>query len=77
MVASEYKGGARGDELLQSVELQAREQGLKKLFVLTTKTAHWFIERGFMETQVEQLPHEKKSLFNLQRNSKVFTRELS
>lgn len=77
VVASEYKGGARGDELLQSVELQAREQGLKKLFVLTTKTAHWFIERGFMETQVEQLPHEKKSLFNLQRNSKVFTRELS
>ncbi len=76
VVASEYKGGARGDELLRAVEKQARGQGLEKLFVLTTKTAHWFIERGFVESNVDQLPKEKKALFNLQRNSKVFIRDL-
>lgn len=76
VVASEYKGGARGDELLRAVEKQAKGQGLEKLFVLTTKTAHWFIERGFVESNVDQLPKEKKALFNLQRNSKVFIRDL-
>lgn len=77
VVAAEYKGGARGDELLRAVEKQARQQGLEKLFVLTTKTAHWFLERGFVESNVNQLPNEKKALFNLQRNSKVFIRDLS
>ncbi len=77
VVSAEYKGGARGDELLQAIEERARQQGLKQLFVLTTKTAHWFIERGFCESDVETLPNEKKAFFNLQRNSKVFTRDLS
>lgn len=77
VVSSEYKGGARGDELLQAIEQHAREQGLEQLFVLTTKTAHWFVERGFVESDVEQLPGEKKALFNLQRNSKVFIRNLA
>ncbi len=76
VVSAEYKGGARGDTLLQAVQQRAREQGLEKLFVLTTKTAHWFVERGFVESTVEQLPGEKKALFNLQRNSKVFIHTL-
>ena len=62
---------------MQAIEKRARQQGLKQLFVLTTKTAHWFIERGFCESDVETLPNEKKAFFNLQRNSKVFTRDLS
>ena len=35
------------DELLERIENRARAQGLKTLFVLTTRTAHWFRERGF------------------------------
>ncbi|WP_286236607.1 amino-acid N-acetyltransferase [Neptuniibacter halophilus] len=76
VVSAEYKGGARGDKLLQAIQKQARQQGLQQLFVLTTKTAHWFVERGFSEGEVEQLPGEKKALFNLQRNSKVFLQAL-
>ncbi len=76
VVSAEYKGGARGDKLLSAIEQRAAEAGLKQLFVLTTKTAHWFIERGFVESQVEQLPGEKKAIFNLQRNSKVFVKTL-
>ncbi|WP_299181333.1 amino-acid N-acetyltransferase [uncultured Neptuniibacter sp.] len=76
VVASEYKGGARGDQLLEAIQQQALKQGLKRLFVLTTKTAHWFVEHGFVESTVEQLPGEKKEMFNLQRNSKVFVRTL-
>lgn len=76
VVDPEYKGGSRGDQLLQAIEKQAREQSLEQIFVLTTKTAHWFIERGFVETSVEKLPDSKQSLFNLQRNSKVFVKSL-
>jgi len=76
VVDSEYTGGSRGDQLLLAIEKQAKQLGLEQLFVLTTKTAHWFIERGFVETSVEQLPGEKQELFNLQRNSKVFIKPL-
>ncbi|WP_372831034.1 amino-acid N-acetyltransferase [Pontibacterium sp.] len=75
-ISSEYRGGDRGDMLLQAVEKQARLQGLEQLFVLTTRTAHWFVERGFKEVPVGSLPTEKKSLYNLQRNSKVFAKLL-
>jgi len=54
----------------------AKTQGLKKLFVLTTRTAHWFIERGFNEVDVSALPAQKKSLYNYQRKSKVFVRKI-
>ena len=54
----------------------ARAQGMKKLFVLTTRTAHWFIERDFSEADVSQLPKEKKALYNYQRRSKVFVKNL-
>jgi len=49
---------------------------MKKLFVLTTRTAHWFIERGFNEADVSALPAQKKSLYNWQRKSKVFVRKI-
>jgi amino-acid N-acetyltransferase len=49
---------------------------MKKLFVLTTRTAHWFIERGFVESDVSALPVQKKSLYNYQRKSKVFVRKV-
>lgn len=76
-IADEYRGGQRGDVLLDAVEQRARELDVASLFVLTTRTAHWFIERGFAEAKVEQLPQSKQALYNLQRNSKVFTKALS
>lgn len=71
-----FRRGGRGDRLLSFCEAQAREMGLKSVFVLTTRTEHWFLERGFVETDVAKLPHEKQKLYNLQRRSKVFTKKL-
>jgi amino-acid N-acetyltransferase len=70
----DYRGGERGARLLRELEQQAGGLGLSQLFVLTTQTAHWFIEQGFEESSLELLPPEKQSLYNLQRNSKVFTK---
>jgi amino-acid N-acetyltransferase len=71
-----YRDHGYGDILLKHIASRAQAMKLQKLFVLTTRTAHWFIERGFMEVDVEQLPAQKKSLYNYQRRSKVFVRSL-
>jgi len=65
-----------GQIILDHMAGVAKTQGLKKLFVLTTRTAHWFIERGFSEADVSALPAQKKSLYNWQRKSKVFVRKI-
>ena len=72
----EYRGGRRGQRLLTTLEQEARRQGLERVFVLTTQTAHWFVEQGFVETSRDELPAQKKLLYNLQRNSKVFFKNL-
>lgn len=66
-----------GERLLRHVEDRARKLGLRRLFVLTTRAAHWFLERGFDTSSAEQLPPEKKSLYNLQRRSKVLVKALT
>jgi amino-acid N-acetyltransferase len=76
-VAREFRRGGRGDALLAAVEEAALEQGLTQLFVLTTRTAHWFIERGFILGQPEDLPAPRKELYNWQRRSKVLVKTLT
>ncbi|MEO6422160.1 MAG: amino-acid N-acetyltransferase [Candidatus Nitrotoga sp.] len=75
-VQTNYRKQGYGDILLKHILTEAQTQGLQKLFVLTTHTAHWFIERGFKETDVGQLPAQKKLLYNYQRRSKVFLKNL-
>ena len=65
-----------GEQLLKRIETRARAVGIKRLFVLTTVTAHWFRERGFVEQSVDDLPEEKRLVYNLQRRSKVFSKQL-
>lgn len=72
-----YRGGLRGDRLLKGIERAARKQGIHTLFLLTTRTAHWFIERGFQESDLTALPEAKKEFYNYQRNSKIFVRDLT
>jgi amino-acid N-acetyltransferase len=71
-----YRDGGRGERLLAFVEKRAKERGFKTLFVLSTQTTHWFIERGFVESDVARLPESKQALYNYERRSKVFTKGL-
>ncbi len=72
----DYQRGQRAARLLRHLEELAHKQQLAKLFVLTTRTAHWFIEQGFSEQQAEHLPAQKQLMYNYQRNAKVFVKEL-
>ena len=76
-VHADYRGGRRGDKLLEHLETIARARGLKRLFVLTTQTAHWFQERGFAPAPRAALPPEKQALYNERRNSLVFIKDLA
>ncbi|UCJ18185.1 amino-acid N-acetyltransferase [Pseudomonas sp. MM211] len=75
-VNPEYRHGGRGDELLERIEERAKAKGINTLFVLTTRTAHWFRERGFEPSSVERMPAARASLYNFQRNSKIFEKAL-
>lgn len=75
-VRADYRDSGRGDALLDHVEREVKQRGIRQLFVLTTHTAHWFVERGFRAAKVADLPVARQSLYNYQRNSKVFVKKL-
>ena len=75
-VHPDYRGDGRGDALLGHMERLAAARGIDRLFVLTTQTAHWFLERGFAPASLTQLPAQKREFYNWRRNSKVFVKAL-
>jgi amino-acid N-acetyltransferase len=75
-VAESARETGDGERLLRRIEARARAAGLKRLFVLTTRTAHWFLKRGFTPAEVEDLPAERKNLYNWQRRSQVLMKNL-
>ncbi len=76
-VHANHRNSGRADALLHFIERQAHGQGLQRLFVLTTRAAHWFRERGFEPAEVADLPVEKQTFYNWQRRSKVFLKNLT
>ena len=75
-VHPDYRAAGRGDALLRYIEDRARALGIGNLFVLSTRTTHWFRERGFQHAPVERLPKRRRDLYNWRRGSKVFIKVL-
>jgi amino-acid N-acetyltransferase len=75
-VAPVYRDAGGGEQLLKYIEERAKKQRVKRLFVLTTRAAHWFIEHGFAESDVSSLPKQKQALYNYQRRSKVLVKPI-
>jgi amino-acid N-acetyltransferase len=76
IVNPEVQTQGDGERLLKHMENRARSAGLKKLFVLTTRTAHWFLKRGFVPATVDSLPKNRQQMYNWQRKSLVFMKNL-
>ncbi len=70
------QGRGDGERLLTRIEQRARAAGLKRLFVLTTRTTHWFLRRGFTLADVDALPAGRKNFYNWQRKSQVLIKNL-
>jgi len=72
----DYQGMGYGTALLHRLETEAELLEIDRVFVLTTRTSHWFRERGFRPGTVEELPVARRRLYNFQRNSKVYIKDL-
>ena len=68
------QGQGDGDRMLKRIEQRARAARLESIFVLTTRTMHWFIKRGFHEVDPEWLPEARKRKYNWDRRSKVLVK---
>jgi amino-acid N-acetyltransferase len=75
-VSPEHREWGYGEQLMNRIEKRARKSGFKRLVVLTTRTEHWFVERGFKLGTVDDLPAQKRDMYNYQRRSKVLFKTL-
>lgn len=75
-VHADYRGGARGQRLFSTALDFAKNKNVKTVFVLSTQTVQWFVERGFEHSDFDNLPDFLKALYNPQRNSKILFKNL-
>ena len=75
-VVPQHRRAGLGEMLLHRIESRSRALGVERLFVLTTRTADWFRERGFREAPPEALPRQKREMYDVSRRSKVFMKTL-
>jgi amino-acid N-acetyltransferase len=75
-VAQGYRDAGYGERLLKACEERARALRIRRLFALTTRAAHWFLEQGFKAADVSALPGRRQALYNWRRGSKVFLKRI-
>ncbi|MDR1996086.1 amino-acid N-acetyltransferase [Azonexus sp.] len=75
-VSHEHREWGYGEQLMKRIERRAKRLGIKRLCVLTTRTEHWFVERGYRLGTVDDLPAKKRDMYNYQRRSKVLFKTL-
>ena len=75
-VSPDSQAQGDGERLLKHLENRARAAGFRKLFVLTTRAAHWFLKRGFVNASLDDLPKDRQNMYNWQRKSLVLIKNL-
>ncbi|HET9821830.1 MAG TPA: amino-acid N-acetyltransferase [Burkholderiaceae bacterium] len=75
-VSPAVQGEGDGERILKRVEQRARAMGLSSIFVLTTRTMHWFLKRGFQPADPDWLPEARKRKYNWDRRSQVLVKTL-
>ncbi len=75
-VSPQSQGQGDGEKVLKRIEQRARAMGLDSIFVLTTRTMHWFLKRGFAQVDPDWLPEARKRKYNWDRRSMVFVKKL-
>ena len=75
-VSPAVQGQGDGERVLKRIEQRAKAAGLESIFVLTTRTMHWFLKRGFVQAEPEWLPEARKRKYNWDRKSQVLVKKL-
>jgi amino-acid N-acetyltransferase len=75
-VHPDYQAYGDGERLMKRIENRAKASGFTRLFVLTTRAAHFFIKRGYKPATVDDLPHARQNMYNWQRRSQILIKNL-
>ena len=75
-VSPESQGQGDGEKILKRIEQRAKAMGFESIFVLTTRTMHWFLKRGFQNVDPDWLPEARKRKYNWDRKSQVLVKKL-
>src|SRR5437870_7013176 len=75
-VHPDFQREGYGEALLREAELRARKLKLSRLFVLTTRTSGWFLERGFVESDIARIPKQKRDLYKWPRRSLLYEKSI-
>jgi amino-acid N-acetyltransferase len=75
-VSPQSQSQGDGERILKRVEQRAKASGLDSIFVLTTRTMHWFLKRGFQQVNPDWLPEARKRKYNWDRKSQVLVKKL-
>ena len=76
-VSPHSQGQGDGEKILRRIEQRAKSKGLESIFVLTTRTMHWFLKRGFVQAPIDWLPEARQRKYNLDRKSVVLVKKLA
>jgi len=76
-VSPASQGQGDGEKVLKRIEQRCRAQGIQQIFVLTTRTMHWFLKRGFVQADIDSLPEARKRKYNWDRKSVVLVKKLA
>ena len=75
-VLPQVQGQGDGERVLKRIEHRAKAAGLDSIFVLTTRTTHWFLKRGFVFVDPDWLPEARKRKYNWDRKSQVLVKKV-
>lgn len=76
-IHTDYRNAKRAQRLLDHIQQQAHNNGMKRIIILTTHTSDWFREHGFEPGTVDDLPEQRQIEFNASRNSRVLFKPIS
>ena len=75
-VSPDSQSQGDGERVLKRIEQRARAMGIESIFVLTTRTKHWFLKRGFVQADPDKLPEARRRMYNWDRKSLVLVKRL-
>jgi amino-acid N-acetyltransferase len=75
-VSPQVQGQGDGERILKHIEQRAKAAKLQSIFVLTTRTTHWFLKRGFVLAEADFLPEPRRQKYNWDRKSLVLVKKL-
>ncbi len=71
-----YRNRGLGRRMLEALERTALESNMTALFTLTTEASHFFLENSYCEVTLNELPEQRKQLYNYHRGSRVLKKLL-